>query len=207
VHLIRNAWVPDGDFLNREAAREVLGIRGSGPTVGWVGRIGHEKGCDLAVRALADLPGVRLSIVGDGARRGDLETLASEVEVADRITWHGVVRRADLLLRGFDVLLLSSRTEGTPIIILEALAAGVPIVATRVGGVPNILQHEKDAILVPPEDPSALARAVQVCLSDTASSLRRVENGRVTVESEFGIERWVRRHEEVYDRAMGKGGA
>ncbi|MFV1985838.1 MAG: glycosyltransferase family 4 protein [Gemmatimonadota bacterium] len=207
LHLVPNAWAPDGSFLEREAARRALGLDGPGPIVGWVGRVSREKGADVAVEALTHLPDVRLSIVGDGAMRGELEQCAKEQGTTDRIRWHGWRSRADLMLRAFDVLVLSSRTEGTPIIVLEALAAGVPLVVTRVGGVPDVVRHDREALLVPSEDPVELARAVQACLDDPTSARARVARGRSRVETEFGVDSWVARHERVYEAANGKGGA
>lgn len=203
LHLVRNAWAPDGAFLARDEARRTLGLTGPTPVVGWVGRVGPEKGADVAVEALAHLPEARLSIVGDGSSRAELERLAAQQGTSERITWHGWLPRADLLLRGFDVLVLSSRTEGTPIIVLEALAAGVPVVATDVGGVSDIVRDEREALLVPSEDPPALARALQSVLDDRTSARRRADAGRRRLDAEFGLEQWIARYARIYARAVG----
>ncbi len=160
LRCIPNALSP-GTFLSREEARSSLGIEGERLTLGWAGRLGREKGADILLEALSrvpDLP-VQVSVLGDGPERGFLLSESRRLGLAERVTWHGAVPGAGRLLRAFDMLVLSSRTEGTPMIVLEALAAGTPVVATAVGGVPDLIRE--DGVLVPPADPEALARAIR----------------------------------------------
>jgi glycosyltransferase involved in cell wall biosynthesis len=113
------------------------------------------------------------------------------------ITWHGVVPDAGRLLRAFDVLVLSSRTEGTPMVVLEAMAAGVPIVATRVGGVPDVLSSA-DAMLVPPEDPAALAAAIRAVHDHPDAARSRADSARRRLDTEFALAPWLARYEAIY---------
>jgi glycosyltransferase involved in cell wall biosynthesis len=139
LHLVANAWSGDPP-IPRDEARRRLGLPSDAVVIGWIGRLSPEKGPDLAVRAMASLPSsVSLSFVGEGRERESTSRLAGELGVSDRIRWHGSVPAAGSLLRAFDAVLLSSRTEGTPIVLLEAMAAGVPVVAMAVGGVPAAL--------------------------------------------------------------------
>jgi len=205
LHLVRNAWRPDVEPEDRAAARRELGLAADGIVLGWVGRVGHEKGPDVALEALAGLPGASLSFIGDGPLRPGLEARARDLGLADRVRWHGWIPRADRLLRAFDLVVLSSRTEGTPIIALEAMAAGVPLVATDVGGVGDLVEDGREALLVPPENPEALARAVQRGLSEPDASGRRAAAAQARLATEHAVGVWVERHDRVYERAAGGG--
>ena len=167
VRTIRNAWSPAEPPLPRAEARARLGIGEGELVAGWVGRLSPEKGADVLLYALPTLPALHVSFLGDGADEAFLRGRAARLGVADRVRWHGAVPGAAALYAAFDVFVLSSRTEGTPIALFEAIAAGVPVVATRVGGVPArsspaasaILKHAASAAasnssgLVPPESP------------------------------------------------------
>ena len=138
--MIRNAPVCLEASLTRTEARRALGLPEEGPIVGWVGRLSPEKGPDVLLRAvtLIGRPQVRLSYLGDGSSRVALEAQEREMVAHgsvdyDRVRFHGNVANAGRLLKAFDVLVLSSRSEGTPMILFEAMDAEVPVVATRVG--------------------------------------------------------------------------
>jgi glycosyltransferase involved in cell wall biosynthesis len=195
-------------ILSRAAARARLGVPSHGFRVGWVGRLTPEKGPDLflsALPSLADLP-VTVSVVGDGPRNNGLAARASALGVGERITWHGVVRNAGALLGALDVLVLSSRTEGTPIVLLEAMAAGVPIVATNVGGVPDLLS-QREAYLVPPETPDALAAAIRSVYEVPAGAAQRARAARDRLRRDCGITSWLDSYEAVYRRVATSAGA
>jgi glycosyltransferase involved in cell wall biosynthesis len=113
------------------------------------------------------------------------------------VKFHGRVPNAATLLRAFDVVVLSSRTEGTPMVLLEAMGAGVPIVATRVGGVPDML-NDDEALLVNPEDPRALAEAIRTALADPAASATRAARARARIDAEFSNKAWLERHIALY---------
>jgi len=105
-----------------------------------VGRLSREKGADVILDAIAACkPPWRLSIIGDGPERERLKQQAARLGITDRVTWHGPVSNAGKLLSAFDAFVLSSRTEGTPIVLFEAMHSGVPIVTTSVGGVPDVV--------------------------------------------------------------------
>jgi glycosyltransferase involved in cell wall biosynthesis len=202
IRVIRNAWSPAAPPLSREAARAALGLPASARVVGWVGRVQQEKGPDLMLRAFAllDQPDLLLSFVGDGRDRRRLEPLAARL-APGRVRWHGVLEGAARLYPAFDCFVLSSRTEGTPIALFEAIAAGVPVVATRVGGVPDVVGPD-EAILVPPGDPGALAAGVRAVFADPGAALVRARAARVRLQREFALDPWVDQYLEAY-RAMG----
>lgn len=198
LHLVPNAWQPTPQ-LDRGEARRFLGIPEASRRLGWVGRLTREKGADVVLCALARVaePTVSLSIVGDGRERTELEALARRLGVADRVVFHGRVRDAGRLPRAFDAFVLSSRTEGTPIALFEAMAAGVPVVATAVGGVPDVVS-EREAWLVPPEDPVTLALAINAALADLGRRRTRADAARERLDREFGVQPWLGRYETIY---------
>ncbi|MDH5284682.1 MAG: glycosyltransferase, partial [Gemmatimonadota bacterium] len=109
----------------------------------------------------------------------------------------GLVPGAGQLVGAFDLLVLSSRTEGTPIVLFEAMQAGVPIVATAVGGVPDVLGPDT-ALLVPPGQPALLASAIQSVARDPAAALARAAKAKARLESEFAPGPWLAGYEALY---------
>ena len=198
LRVVVNAASAPASLLDRATARERLGIDQGQLTVGWLGRLSKEKGADVLIEALTHLPSdVRVSFFGDGRERESLVTLAATHGVTERIRWHGVVADARALLRAVDVFVLSSRTEGTPMTLLEAMGARVPIVATRVGGVPDVVS-DVEAVLVSPDDPPALARAIQMVHDDPAATAARVAAASERLDSAFSVEPWLRAYERLY---------
>ncbi|HEV2132561.1 MAG TPA: glycosyltransferase [Longimicrobiaceae bacterium] len=201
LHLIPNGWGELSPPFERGGARAALGASDESFLVGWVGRLGREKGLDVLIEALPlleDLP-LTLSVVGDGRERESLQARAAALGWAERVRWLGTVAEAGRLFAGFDLFVLSSRTEGTPIVLFEAMAAAVPIVATRVGGVPDVLS-EAEALLVPPEDPAALAAAARSVFADPAAARARAASARDRLHSEFGRDAWLKRYAALYRR-------
>ena len=201
VHVVPNAYAPRRRSMDRAAARRTLSIPDDHFVVGWVGRLGREKGADVLIDALPRLPAgpLLVSVLGDGPEAPALRARARVLGVEERVRWHGLVRDASAVFRAFDVLVLSSRTEGCPMVLLEAMAAGVPIVASRVGGVPDILSPA-EASLVPPEDPEALARAVLEVYRDRAGAASRARAAFERLEAEFRPAAWIARYEALYRR-------
>lgn len=203
VHLVPNAYRGLYPPAARAEARRRLGIPAKSVAIGWVGRLTPEKGADVALRALALLgrPQWLLIVVGDGPERDSLEILARSLGIAQQIRWAGSVPQAGALTAAFDLFLLSSRTEGTPMVALEAMTAGVPIVATAVGGVPDLL-GEDCGILVPPGDPAALAGGLAAAHDDPAESARRAARAREKLGTDWSAGRWLERHEALYQRLV-----
>lgn len=205
LHVIRNAWVPapQGALLTRSQARVALGIWDDAFHLGFVGRLGREKGADVFVEALGRLDGDRYvaSVLGTGTEEEALTARARSLGVDERIRWHGFVANAGSYLTALDIFVLSSRTEGTPIALLEAIAAGVPVVATRVGGVPDVVS-DREALLVEPERPDQLAEAIREVQRQPAEARERARRARERIEREFAAEAWVARYDEVYRQAI-----
>jgi glycosyltransferase involved in cell wall biosynthesis len=198
LHLVPNAWREGAPLLSRADARRKLGLPPEGFRIGWIGRLSHEKGPDVlldALPALGDLvPAV--SVLGNGTGRSFLEARARSLGI-DSIRWHGAIAEASRFLRAFDVIVLSSRTEGSPMILLEAMAAEVPIVTTRVGGIPDMIS-EKESLMVPPNDPVSLAEALRAVheFPGTAYARARVAHARLVRDCSF--DGWIARYESIY---------
>ncbi len=201
VVTIRNGWAPTGTSASRAEARERLGLAAGDFVIGWVGRVTREKALDLLLTALPRLQsGVTLAVLGDGRERPMLEAAAGAA--SGTVVWCGEVPEAGRWFQAFDLLVLSSRTEGTPMVLFEAMAAGIPIVATNVGGVPDVLD-DACAWLVPPEDPAALATAIDAARGDPAERTRRSARAAERLRTEFGVEPWVAAYAALYTRVLG----
>jgi glycosyltransferase involved in cell wall biosynthesis len=201
VHVLPNAWGGHTRLLSRQEARVQLGIPADEFTVGWVGRISREKGPDVfldSLRYLNDLR-VRFSVVGEGSESATLRARAAAEGVADRVHWHGSVHDAARYFRAFDAFVLSSRTEGTPIALLEAMAAGIPVVATAVGGVPDMVSS-REALLVPPEAPDLLAESIRSVWERPEQAHCRAVAAAQRLDQDFGFDSWVRGYVQLYER-------
>ncbi|MBC7789147.1 MAG: glycosyltransferase [Anaerolineae bacterium] len=199
VHIVPNAYDGAVARLPRNEARRIMQVREGSFHIGWVGRLSEEKGADLLLRAVAslgDLP-LQVSIVGDGSEREALERQAAKLNIAHRISWRGTVHDAARLFSAFDLFVLSSRTEGTPIVLFEAMAASVPIVATRVGGVPDVLT-DSEAMLVPPNDPDSLAGAIRAAHEQPVATDLLAKNARSRLLDQFSVPPWLARYESIY---------
>jgi glycosyltransferase involved in cell wall biosynthesis len=174
----------------------------TGPVVGSIGRLDWQKAYDVLVRALADLPGVTAVIVGEGEERGRLEALAAELGVSDRLELAGWIDDARSRLAAFDVFVLPSRFEGLPLVAIEAMLAGVPVVATDVGSVSEAVVDGSTGLLVPPDDPAALARAIASLLADPALRLEMGQRGRHRALELFRLEDMAARYETLYDEVL-----
>ncbi len=207
VCCIQNAWMgsppPPPPRLSRQEARAALGI-GEEFCIGWVGRLAAEKQPDTLLRALAsvrDLP-VHAALVGEGPQRRSLQRSVLRDGLADLVHWCGVVDGVERFYKAFDAFVLSSRTEGTPITLFEAMAADVPVIATRVGGVPDVVTSEQ-AILVDPDDPFALAGAIRSVFGDRDAAARRARAARRRLERDFRLTPWLSRYEGLYGSLHG----
>lgn len=199
ISMLPNAFASSLPPLDPGAARVALRLPPEGPVAGWIGRMSPEKGPDVFVRSAAEssVEGSRWALVGDGPERAEAEAAAAALGLDERVAFLGLVPDAGTLVRAFDVLVLSSRTEGTPIVALEAMAAGVPVVATAVGGVPDLLAGGAGR-LVPPDDPSALAAAVDDLLGNPYAARQQAERARERLARDYALGPWVEAHQQLY---------
>lgn len=184
--------------------RRQLGLPSSAPIIGLGARLTEQKGISFLLRAIPALlreqPELVLVVAGDGPVRGDLEGEAHRLGIASHI--HFIGPRTDMpeIIRLFDVYVLPSIWEGLPMVLLEAMASGCPIVATDVGGNPDAVRHGYNGYLVPARDHSALASALARLVSDRALREEFGRNGRTLFEREFSAAQMARRYEQLYLR-------
>ena len=179
-----------------------------GPLVGVVAQLKPEKGLGTFLEAAAHvsplLSNVRFLVVGDGPLREELEALAERLDLDRHVRFLGFRSNARALVELLDVLVVPSLSEGAPLVILEAMAAGIPVVASAVGGIPDQIRHEREGLLVPPGNSAALGDALFGLLQDLAHARHLGEAGRQRWASEFSYATMVRRVEAVYWSALGR---
>ena len=205
--------VPNGVDLDRfarrgtrETTRAQLGIAKETPVIVTVGHLTRIKGVDLLLEAAtairASIPDVVFLVLGSGGLHRELVDRAAELRLQDCFRLIG--ERSDVreLLEVADLFVLPSRSEGQPNAALEAMAVGLPIVATRVGGVPEVLRHDQDCLLVEPNRPEQIASACVEILSSPPLASRLVESGRQRVHDAFSLTDMVHRYEELYEKEL-----
>jgi glycosyltransferase involved in cell wall biosynthesis len=191
--------LPEGDGAR---VRAELGIEPDAPVIGAVAVLRPQKALDVLVRAVAELvpehPQLRAVIAGEG-RPAELNALAQELGVGDNVMLIG--NRGDVpdVLAALDVAVSSSRFEGSPLAVMEYMDAALPVVATRVGGVPDLIEDGVNGLLVEPGDPGGLAAAIGELLKDPARAKAMGERGRERRRAEFDLNVTVRRLESLYE--------
>lgn len=191
--------------VDTERFRPTEANRPSGTTVfGSVGRLSIEKGLPDLLRATAFLlerkMDVRVVLAGDGPERRRLEALARELQIEASVEFRGHVTHADVpqVLRELDIFVMPSRAEGFGVAALEASAAGLPVVASRVHGIPDVVRHGSTGVLVPPRDVAALAAAMEQLAADPAKRGDMGMAGRAFVERRYRWEDNCRQMEQLY---------
>lgn len=171
--------------------RKHLGLAAGTPLVGAVGRLVPIKDLGTLLTAVASLPGVHVALLGDGDSRPALEATAASLGVADRAHFLGWYPDIAAAMPDFDVVALTSLNEGTPVAIIEALAAGRPVVATDVGGVSFVVQHGATGLLAPKGDPTAFADGLKQVLGDPVGAAEMAAAGQRDVMVRFSHRRLV----------------
>lgn len=199
VSLIANPAVVSTSSRSREQLRRAFGM--SGPTAVFAGRLVMAKNLGLAVDAMRDVPGLQLLIVGEGPERSALARAVAAAGVGDRVSILPAVsqREAGDLMRAADLTLLPSDWENFPHAVVESLAQGTPVVATAVGGVPEIVEHDRTGWLVPVGDRAALKHALLRFVDDEPAR-RRLRAGAAGVGDRYRPERLFAIAEEVLER-------
>ncbi len=209
IHVVPNGiditrFAPDP--ATRARVRAELGIPGDSWLVGTVGRLAPEKDQALLIRAMAPLLDERrqLVIVGDGPERAALEAARSATWRAEFC--HLIGARGDVApyLAAMDAFVLSSRTEGLPLGLLEAMATGLPVVSTSVGGIPDLIQSGENGVLVPPGDEKALLRELVALAGHPTAGLKLGRAGRETVLAGYSLSSMAERYEELYEQVTGR---
>ena len=195
--------------IRREAFGPSRDTAGDGPVVGTVGRLWPQKD-PLAFVAAADavsrrVPGVRFVMIGDGELRAEVEAELARRGLTGRVRLLGWRDDARRLIGGFDLFLSTSRYEGMPLVVLESLAAAVPVVAPAIAGMSDCVADGTDGVLYPPGDTDAAADAVADLLEDHDRRRALGAAGRAKVERAFDVDQRVRRIEALYAELLGRG--
>jgi len=190
--------------------RKEIGVPPDVPLIGTIGRVvpikNHRLFLDAAKLVLNAIPEARFVVVGDGLIRPDLESYARTRGIAARVVFAGWRRDLPNIYADLDVVVISSINEGTPISAIEAMAAERPVVATRVGGVPDIVLDGRTGALVPLGDATAMADAVVHCLRDPGWARQIGEAGRALVTRNFTTQRLVADMEKLYTTLLANKG-
>ncbi|HEX5502015.1 MAG TPA: glycosyltransferase [Thermomicrobiales bacterium] len=210
IRVIYNGVNPERlqvDPAARAAHRERLGVPAGGQVVGILASLTEAKDHATFLRAAALVsvrrPDVRYAIVGGGPVQAELEALAAGLGLADRVVFCGYQRQVASCLAAWDLLVSASRdNEGLSNSILEAMALGVPVVATAIGGTPELVEDGVTGALTAAGDPAALAAAIEAALADPAAARARAARARQLVESRFSLERMVADYEGLYERLL-----
>jgi glycosyltransferase involved in cell wall biosynthesis len=206
VEVLRNGVRLDAALSPAEARNE-LGLPEDARVVGAVATLRRTKAHDVLLRAFTAVaaggrgPALRLCLVGDGAERDRLRALARQLGIDPLVTWAGERRDAARLASAFDVAVVCSRSEGLPLAALEAMAAGTPVVATRVGALPELV-GDGAGVIVEPDDTSALADAIGAVLDDRAHAGQMARRARAVIADRYDLASVARRLEGVYHNVL-----
>jgi glycosyltransferase involved in cell wall biosynthesis len=185
--------------------RAEVGTREGEVLIGSVGRLVEQKDYATQLRALACIgrrSPVRMVIAGGGPLERELRALAQQLGVADRVSWLGERRDIATLLRSLDAFVLASKFEPFGVALLEAMAAGLPIVATKVNEVPEILDGDRGGVLVPPETPAALAEALVSVASNAPLRTRLGHHVRMRARTRYSITAVRAAYQNLYDEVI-----
>jgi glycosyltransferase involved in cell wall biosynthesis len=204
LQVVRNGIAIDNyPFARRSRTlRAESGFDDDALVIGHVGRLSPEKGQARLLRVLPrvreKVPRARLVIVGDGPEMESLRTLARTLGVEEVTRFCGYRSDVPEVFANLDLLVLSSDTEGLPNVVLEAMATGVPVVATAVGGTPEVVEHGVTGLLVPAGDEAALAAAIVEAFARPGAAADRARRARAFVESQCSMEALIRATHELY---------
>jgi glycosyltransferase involved in cell wall biosynthesis len=186
---------------------EGFGLKKNDLVIGTVGRLEPRKGyrylLESAVQVSKTYPQVKFLLVGDGELRDELEDLAKKLEITSKIIFAGLAQDVSSILSLLDIFVLPSLDEGLGIVILEAMAAGLPVIATDVGGIPEIVRDGETGLLVEPGNPSVLTSAITRLLGDKEYALTLGEAGK-KYAGQFSSKVMVEKIEEIYDYCISR---
>lgn len=199
-----NEYRPNGKEVRSQKSevKREFGIAKDVPVIGAIGRMVWQKGFEYLIQAILEIvknyPKVKVLLVGDGPLRKRLEALSEELRVRDNVIFTGFRSDIKEILSTVDLLVIPSLLEGFPMVTLEAMAMAKPIVATNIDGITEQITDGVDGILVPPKNPSALAKAVIRALNDKELAMTMGLAARKKVEQKFSVEKMIAETKKVY---------
>ncbi|HEY4717840.1 MAG TPA: glycosyltransferase family 4 protein, partial [Anaerolineales bacterium] len=190
-----------GTIMDRETIREQLGVSANGLLLLTVGRLTVQKGHTVLLDVIAQIasryPRALFAFAGDGPQRSHLVAQAARLGISDRVLFLGVRTDVANLLQAADIFVQPSLSEGLSIALLEALFAGLPVVATRAGGVVDVVENGESALLVPTGDVQALATALGQVLDDASLRKRLAHTGQARAQANYSIEKMCKAYENL----------
>lgn len=206
IEVISNAVQTEIDnttlIQNRQKKRQALGIKEDEFIVGYVGRLSVEKGIVYLLEAISMLNSgmpIKALIIGDGPQKKELVGLVKEKGIGEKIIFTGFQSDAENWLPAMDVFVLPSLTEGTPMALLEAMAYGIPVIASAVGGVPAVITNKENGILVKPCNSSDLAKGLHLLFQEPSLRATISERGKNHIKQNHNMHNWCREIEEQYN--------
>jgi glycosyltransferase involved in cell wall biosynthesis len=191
---------------SRDEARARLGLPVASRIVAGVGRLNPQKNfalfLDIAAQLAPRFPDLHFLLAGDGPEEQMLREKASALGIANRVTFSGYVADTRLVYLAADVLLMPSRYEGLPMTLLEAMAMGLPVVASKLDGIAEVIGDGSEGFLVPSDDAALFVERTAALLADAELSSRISKNARAKIEASFSVERMTSSVEEIYDRFL-----
>jgi glycosyltransferase involved in cell wall biosynthesis len=191
-------------FSDVEDKRDDLQLPADYPVIGIVARLESVKNHTMLIRAFRrvvdDIPDTRLLVVGDGSLRPDLIKLAGQLKLTEQIIFLGERRDIPELLATLDLFVLSSDREGLPVALLEAMATGLPIVATAAGGIPSVIDDGENGLLITPGDEEGLAAGIKKVLMDFQFGRQLGENAKSFVTEHFSLARVLKQYMRLYSK-------
>ncbi|MCG8546005.1 MAG: glycosyltransferase family 4 protein [Alphaproteobacteria bacterium] len=177
------------------------------PVLGIVGRLEEEKGHAVAIEAMRRIvdaiPAARLKIVGAGSLEAALRAQVARLDLSDNVDFMGHSTEVCAVMSGLDLLLVPSRNEGFGVVVLESIAAGVPMLGSRAGAFPELLEEGKYGALVAPFGPAAWADAVLATIADRGPAVAKLEKARAELLRRYTKQETVRQHARLYERLAG----
>lgn len=198
----------ESSVTDRVSIRERLDLPGQVPVLGTIGSLVKLKGYDTLLNGLSYIlqtfNDVYLIIIGDGPERARLESLARELDVQERVRFMGAHTHVEQIMPAFDLFVSSSLVEGLPTVILESIAAGIPVIATDIPGNKEVIEDGVTGRLVPPEDPQALTAAIVDALRSPDLTQVMARNARQIADSRFAIRTIAAQYVTLFQRLMGE---
>lgn len=188
----------------RRTKRELMGWSSKHFVLGYVGRLSEEKGLGFLIGAVSDLMHssipVRLVIIGEGSQRADLELMSKKYGTDTSVIFLGFRDDIHSYLPAFDAFILPSLMEGTPMAMLEAMLCGIPVIASKVGGIPDVVTSGKNGILVSPGSSQEIGAAISLLYKDKDLRMKIGREAQSIVKAEYNVKQWIKKIEAEYLR-------
>lgn len=167
-----------------------------------MGRLEPVKGCSQFIESIPEVienyPDSYFVVVGDGTERKSLESIVKELGIENRVYFCGFRDDPINIFQSLDLYVLPSLNEGIPLAMLEAMSSEVPVVATSVGGIPEVIKDKVNGLLVPPENPRALAEGILESLGNPGETAKRVVEAKKTIINEYNMGKWIEKIQNFY---------